>query len=238
MPPALSPTRTERATRSLLTHQKPWPHLAFRAVRRYRAWPPASVAAQGQGERPRRGGLDPLPWGVRSARDGRLRKPWRHALPCERELALLFVPVYRRNGREVYYGNATNELFLRSCGLMDAKAVVITIGSQAAIDAIVVLVRRLRPDILIVSCARDAGHASHLYEIGVTDAVPETIEASLQLSEATLIGLGMQAGPVIASIHGKRDEFRIALQSAAGQAGLQTIHSIRRKTLRRSWLQG
>jgi CPA2 family monovalent cation:H+ antiporter-2 len=141
---------------------------------------------------------------------------------------------YRLKGREVYYGNATNEPFLWSCGLMDAKAVVITIGSQAAIDAVVKLVRQLRSDILIVSRARDAAHASHLYEIGVTDAVPETIEASLQLSEATLIGLGLLAGPVIASIHDKREEFRSALQSAAGQAGLQTTHSIRRRTLRKS----
>ena len=28
------------------------PPSAFRIIRRYRAWPPASVAAQGQGERP------------------------------------------------------------------------------------------------------------------------------------------------------------------------------------------
>ena len=144
------------------------------------------------------------------------------------------VTEYRRKGREVYYGDATNELFLRSCGLMEAKAVVITIGSQTAIDAIVRLVRRLRSDVLIVSRARDASHASRLYQIGVTDAVPETIEASLQLSEATLIGVGLHTGPVIASIHDKRDEFRRALQTAAGHAGLQATHSVRRKTLRGS----
>ena len=51
----------------------------------------------------------------------------------------------------------------------------------------------------------------------MTDAVPETIEASLQLSEATLVGLGVPTGPVIASIHEKRDEFREALQGAAGR---------------------
>ena len=72
---------------------------------------------------------------------------------------------------------------------------------------------------MIVSRARDATHARHLYSIGVTDAVPETIEASLQLSEAALVGLGVPTGPVIASIHEKRDEFRRELQEAAGQAG-------------------
>ena len=53
--------------------------------------------------------------------------------------------------------------------------------------------RLARPDIVIVSRARDAAHASHLYEIGVTDAVPETVEASLQLSEASL-ELGFASG--------------------------------------------
>ena len=43
---------------------------------------------------------------------------------------------------------------------------------------------------------------------GATDAVPETLESSLQLSEAVLVDLGMAMGPVIASIHEKRAELR------------------------------
>jgi monovalent cation:H+ antiporter-2, CPA2 family len=140
------------------------------------------------------------------------------------------VSAFRRRGREVYYGDATNAAFLKSCGLMTAPAVIVTIHDQAAIDQIVRVVRELRPDILIVSRARDATHARHLYEIGVSDAVPETIEASLQLSEAALVGLGVPTGPVIASIHEKRDEFRHQLQEAAGRAGLARTHSIRAKS--------
>jgi monovalent cation:H+ antiporter-2, CPA2 family len=142
------------------------------------------------------------------------------------------VTQYRRRGRQVYYGNATDIAFLKSCGLMNAAAVIVTIHTQAAIDEIVEAARSLRPDLLIVARARDATHASHLYAIGVTDAVPETIEASLQLSEAALVGLGLPAGPVIASIHEKRDEFRHELQEAAGRAGRTDTHSIRAKTLR------
>jgi CPA2 family monovalent cation:H+ antiporter-2 len=48
--------------------------------------------------------------------------------------------------------------------------------------------------------------------MGVTNAVPETIEASLQLSEATLISMGIPMGKVVASIHERRDEFRKELQ--------------------------
>jgi CPA2 family monovalent cation:H+ antiporter-2 len=138
----------------------------------------------------------------------------------------------RRAGHDVYYGDAADPKFLDACGLANAAGVIITIHTQSAIDEVVAHVRSLRPDILIVSRARDAAHASHLYSLGATDAVPETIEASLQLSEAALVGLGRPAGPVIASIHEKRDEIRRTLQQAAGKAGLQKIHAVRQKTLR------
>ncbi|MBT1509708.1 cation:proton antiporter [Bradyrhizobium sp. SRL28] len=129
------------------------------------------------------------------------------------------VPEQRRQGRTVFYGDATNPEFLKSCGLMEAAAVVVTINQPEGIDEIVAQVRALRKDVLVVSRARDADHARHLYQIGVTDAVPETIEASLLLSEAALIGLGVAMGLVVASIHEKREEFRHELQRAAGSAG-------------------
>jgi K+:H+ antiporter len=142
------------------------------------------------------------------------------------------IPKHRRNGREVYYGDATNAEFLKSCGLTDARAVIVTVAAEAAIDEIIRQVRVLRTDVIIVSRARDAAHARHLYAIGVTDAVPETIEASLQLSEAALIGLGLATGLVIASVHEKRDEFRRELQQAAGRSAAETTHSVRTKALR------
>ena len=142
------------------------------------------------------------------------------------------VPGHRRSERNVYYGDATNPEFLKSCGLMHARAVVVTVAAEAVIDEIVRQVRTLRTDVIIVSRARDAAHARHLYSIGVTDAVPETIEASLQLSEATLIGLGLATGLVIASVHEKRDEFRRELQQATERSGTDTTHPVRKKALR------
>jgi len=137
---------------------------------------------------------------------------------------------HRRRGREVYYGDATDPAFLKSCGIMRAAAVIVTIRSQATIDEAIKAIRSLRTDLPIVSRARDATHARHLYAIGVNDAVPETIEASLQLSEAALVGLGLPTGKVIASIHEKRDEFRSELLDAANQAGVQVTHGIKTKT--------
>lgn len=135
----------------------------------------------------------------------------------------------RREGGEVYFGDASDPEFLRVCGLMQASGVIITINAAEVIDAIVAEVRTLRPDILIVARAHDAAHARHLYEVGATDAVPETVEASLQLSEAALVGLGVPTGKAIASIHEKRDEFRSGFQHAAQEAGRDVSHAMRPK---------
>jgi CPA2 family monovalent cation:H+ antiporter-2 len=128
----------------------------------------------------------------------------------------------RGEGKPVYFGDVRNVEFLENCGLDTAKAAIITIHTQPEIDAIVKALRTRHPHLIIVSRAKDASHARHLYDIGVNDAVPETIEASLQLSEAALVGLGVPTGKVIASIHEKRDEFRAELQGAAKKAGTET----------------
>jgi CPA2 family monovalent cation:H+ antiporter-2 len=135
----------------------------------------------------------------------------------------------RKRGRPIYFGDAKSAEFLKRCGIADAAAVIITMHQQHEIDALVHVVRALRENIVIVARARDAKHASHLYNLGVTDAVPETIEASLQLSEAALVGLGIPTGPVIASVHEKRDEFRAVLQAAAGRDTLAIRSSQRRR---------
>ena len=136
----------------------------------------------------------------------------------------------RREGHDVYYGDAADPQFLATCGLATAAGVIITIHSPQQIDEVVAHVRAMRPDVLIVSRARDADHARRLYALGATDAVPETIEASLQLSEAALVGLGVATGLAIASIHEKRDEIRRTLQDAAREAGLSTTYAVKAKT--------
>ena len=118
----------------------------------------------------------------------------------------------RRKENAVFFGDARNNNFLRICGLSEASSLIVTINDDHATDRIIEIVRAARPDLPIVVRARDATHARHLYAMGVTNAVPETIEASLQLSEATLISMGIPMGKVVASIHERRDEFRKELQ--------------------------
>ena len=135
----------------------------------------------------------------------------------------------KARGEPVYYGDAKSIVLLERLGLNNADAVIITINTPSQIDDVVASIRERSSDIVIIARARDAEHARHLYRLGVSDAVPETIEASLQLSEAALVGLAIPAGPVIASIHEKRDEFREALQGAASTAG-KTSRGLRSKS--------
>lgn len=121
----------------------------------------------------------------------------------------------RRKGHEIYFGDASNAQFLKACGLEEASGVIITIGVRETIDSIVSHVRSIRPDVLIIARARDADHARHLYEIGASEAVPETIEASLQLSEAALMGLGVSPASAMSAVHEKRTEFHHGLQASA-----------------------
>ena len=112
----------------------------------------------------------------------------------------------------LYWGDATRIELLRACGLDTASALVVTMDRHQQSEQVVEMARKLRPDLTIVARARDAHHATHLYTLGVTDAIPETLEASLQLAEAVLVDIGVPMGYVIASIHDKRDEFRKLLQ--------------------------
>lgn len=138
------------------------------------------------------------------------------------------VAAARLSGKPVYFGDSTTAEFLRACGIERARALVVTLDAPRAIEAIVAAARRERPDLTIVARARDARHATRLYTLGVDDAVPETIEASLQLSEAVLVDIGVPMGLVIASIHERRDEFRALLKRSNEEVALPAEFRARR----------
>jgi CPA2 family monovalent cation:H+ antiporter-2 len=96
-----------------------------------------------------------------------------------------------------------------------AAALVLTMDDPVLVAQIARRVRGWCPDLAIIARARDTTHAAQLYKAGVTDAVPETVEASLQLSEAVLVDIGLAMGPVIASIHEKRSELRAEIMAEA-----------------------
>ena len=114
----------------------------------------------------------------------------------------------RRRGFRATFGDAARGDAMDRLGIEDALAVVLTMDEPVLVQRLVAKLRHRYPDLLIVCRARDVEHAAKLYRAGASHAVPETLESSLQLSEAVLVDIGVPMGPVIASIHEKRDEFR------------------------------
>ena len=114
----------------------------------------------------------------------------------------------------VVFGDVGNALTVGSLALDRASALIVTMDEPVLVSRIVRKLRATHPDLPIIVRARDTAHAAQLYRIGATHAVPETLESSLQLSEAVLVDLGYPMGPVIASIHEKRDEFRDEIMRA------------------------
>lgn len=122
----------------------------------------------------------------------------------------------RRDGYPVIFGDVARSELTDRLNLGRADALILTMDDPVLSIRLTKRVRGWVPGLTIVARARDTAHAAELYRAGVTDAVPETLESSLQLSEAVLVDLGVAMGPVIASIHEKRDELRKVIKDEAG----------------------
>ena len=117
-----------------------------------------------------------------------------------------------RMGYRAVFGDAARGTALSRLGVENSPAIVLTMDEPVLVQRLVSKLRKSYPKLLIVCRARDTEHAAALYRAGASHAVPETLESSLQLSEAVLVDIGVAMGPVIASIHEKRDEFRDQLE--------------------------
>jgi CPA2 family monovalent cation:H+ antiporter-2 len=121
----------------------------------------------------------------------------------------------REAGYSILFGDVSRHELVEKLQLGHAAALVLTMDDPVLVAQIARRVRGWCPDLAIIARARDTTHAAQLYKAGVTDAVPETVEASLQLSEAVLVDIGLAMGPVIASIHEKRSELRAEIMAEA-----------------------
>lgn len=135
----------------------------------------------------------------------------------------------RQEGFPIIFGDVSRTELLERFQAASPAAFILTMDNPVLINRLARKLRSAFPALPIVARARDTEHAAQLYKAGVTDAVPETLEASLQLSEAALVDLGVAMGPVIASIHEKRAELRSTIMS---EAELQEEPRLGRRRLR------
>jgi len=135
----------------------------------------------------------------------------------------------REAGYDVLFGDVGRGELIERLRIEQANALVLTMDDPVLIVRLAKRLRREYPDLPVIARARDADHAARLYRAGVTDAVPEALEASLQLSEAVLVDIGLAMGPVIASIHEKRSQLRAEIMK---QGELAEEPSLGRRRLR------
>ena len=121
----------------------------------------------------------------------------------------------RERGYSATFGDIARPGMIDLLQVEKASAVVLTMDDPVQEVRITKRLRSQFPDLTIIARARDPNHAAQLYRAGATDAVPETVESSLQLSEAVLVDLGLAMGPVIASIHDKRAQLRAKIMEMA-----------------------
>jgi len=125
------------------------------------------------------------------------------------------VAASRKEGYDVIFGDVSRPELMERLRERQPAAFILTMDNPVLVIRLVRALSDAFPDLPIVARARDTAHAAELYKAGATDAVPETLEASLQLAEAALVDLGVAMGPVIASIHEKRDELRAKIKAEA-----------------------
>jgi CPA2 family monovalent cation:H+ antiporter-2 len=121
----------------------------------------------------------------------------------------------RAHGLPVLFGDVARGTLVERLKVGRPSAVVLTMDDPVLVNRLTKRLRAAFPGIPIIARARDTAQAAALYKAGASQAVPEAVEASLLIAEATLIDLGVAMGPVIASIHDKRDELRGQIKAEA-----------------------
>ena len=121
-------------------------------------------------------------------------------------------------GVPVYFGNASRPELLRRVHADEAPAIVLTMDHPASAMQAVRGIRREFPHVRLFARSRDEKHARALKLAGASVVVPETLEASLQLSSFVLEAMGLDERMVDGIVDRERDQFAQALTAPGGAA--------------------
>jgi CPA2 family monovalent cation:H+ antiporter-2 len=145
------------------------------------------------------------------------RIPWL-ALDSNAEL----IEHFRSKKIAVYFADASRRDVLMAAGIARARAVVVTLDSASQAVAAVTAIRHEAKDLPIFARARDHSHAVRLSKAGQAHAVPETLEASLQLAARALKSLGVDEETIdrLVDLHREGDYAALA-ELGASEAQLR-----------------
>nr|WP_212760988.1 cation:proton antiporter [Telluria aromaticivorans] len=129
------------------------------------------------------------------------------AFECDAKL----VSSLHAQGKPVYFGNASRPELLRRVHAGEAPAIVLTMDHPGSALQAVRGIRREFPHVPLFVRSRDEKHARALRLAGASVVVPETLEASLQLSAFVLEAMGLDERLVDGIVDHERDLFAAKL---------------------------
>jgi len=101
------------------------------------------------------------------------------------------IAVMRRFGFKGFLGDPTRPDILRKAGLAEAKVMVVALDDPDAALRLIRYVRKERPDIRIISRARDRIAVYRQFQAGADDIVREMFDSSLRAGRYALESVGL-----------------------------------------------
>ncbi|MFU2508363.1 MAG: cation:proton antiporter domain-containing protein [Pseudoalteromonas prydzensis] len=107
-------------------------------------------------------------------------------------------------GEPVIFGHVKQKDILKSAGVERARLVIITFTDFEHAQVVIDAIKQIAPEVKILVRMRDDSQLDALKELGVTEVVPETLEASLMLVSHVLSMSGVPMSRIIRRVSKER----------------------------------
>lgn len=109
-------------------------------------------------------------------------------------------------GENVFYGDSTHIEILKKAELARASALIITFDDALIAEHIIRSARRLNNDIPIVVRSKEDQNVDNLHDVGASNVVPESFEASMMLAIHVLQHMGISTDKSLAFVAQARED--------------------------------
>ncbi|MCF6458237.1 cation:proton antiporter [Pseudoalteromonas sp. MMG024] len=107
-------------------------------------------------------------------------------------------------GENIYFGQAKQKEVLKGANIAKSRLVIITFADKDSAFAIINSIKQLAPKVKILVRMRDDRYLSELKDKGVTEVVPEKLEASLMLVSHVLFLTGVPMRRILRRVQAER----------------------------------
>lgn len=124
-------------------------------------------------------------------------------------------------GENVYYGDSTHAEILKKAEIAKANALIITFDDAHIAEHIIISARSINKDVAIIVRSQDEQYMDVLHDVGASNVVPESFEASMMLAIHVLQNLGIPTDQSMAFVEqARKDEYRLLRGYFRGETSL------------------